>query len=68
MLPRVFDRPCKLPCSSCYRAGGQAIKGLASEFQVPAVHRRVLEDEGKEPSWLLFNGAFALFLAFGVCV
>jgi len=44
----------------------QAIKGLASEFQVPAVHRRVLEDEGKEPSWLLFNGAFALFLAFGL--
>ena len=50
----------------------QAVKGLMSEFQPPgaiAGHRRAevdLDEPSNQPSWLLFNGAFALFLACGL--
>jgi hypothetical protein len=47
----------------------QAVKGLASEFDVPKVHiarRGEYGGANEEHSWLMFNGAFALFLACGL--
>ena len=48
----------------------QAIKGCASEFSPPhhmVGHTETMDEKiSKEPSWLLFNGAFSLFLASGL--